>query len=64
MVFPRNLGLWSVNSFMLGDVGETLSLLWAISLPVPLNYSMMPDNLSNDMKKSLSKLEDVCSPGA
>ena len=49
---------------MLGDVGETLSLLWAISLPVPLNYSMMPDNLSNDMKKSLSKLEDVCSPDA
>ena len=40
---------------MLGDVGETLSLLRAKSLPVALNYFMMPDNLRKDMKKSLSK---------
>ena len=55
MVFTRNVGLLTVDSLMLGYVGETLSFLWAISLPVPLNYSMMADNLSNDMKKSLAK---------
>ena len=41
VVFTRNLGLWNVNSFMLGYVGETLFSLWAISklrLPVSWNW--------------------------